>query len=284
MFFISENYNNKKIQLNKIEVTYNVLIPELIKRRDITLGICTDLNSKTPHNCHHNTCKYHSAEYCRKWTAIPKFIEDCSFPSWFKSEFYYDIDPVTRELARIDENILQEAKKEYDRLYSKFNHVEQFQYVFNELRNAIILIVPKEIIKEKDTQFIYRFFEYYTKRHKKYLQDLFGYVILDFPDYANDPTVIFQIDEIIEYFKLLKAETPFVLVFINDLSCILPIFIKYEIRFEGTKYFLKFDIESQKSFFISEVKELTTFLSQAKIKDDGIVNSYIHKLENSFAL
>lgn len=65
------------------DIIYSTYLLDVIKRKDIAYSLCTDLNMLLDHNCHHISCRYHSTNICRRWTAIPKDFSTCGFPKWF---------------------------------------------------------------------------------------------------------------------------------------------------------------------------------------------------------
>ncbi|RQV98082.1 DUF1817 domain-containing protein [bacterium] len=276
----SEDYIDATVELKGNKFQYIKIIPEFQKRKVVTQTIIPDLPLVTPHLCHHTGCQYYKTNYCQRWPAIPRYYEDCQFPSWFQTEFLQKIDPTTSALTRITKEEFEASNKEYARLEKKQEEFKKFKHAYDQDKGILILEIQKDVVQNNDVDFIDEFVKFCHKQYRIELQDLFGSIILNFSEYTDDKREVFEIPDIQSFFLLLHAKYPYYLIFIKKPSYILPIYIENKITHTNKGYRIEFNREKLAQFVRELLYDVTVYLNQLDRYKEEVIISLMKRIQS----
>jgi hypothetical protein len=66
------------------ELSWEQFLFELMRIKAFVFASATPFFDALPHNCPHQSCRFHDLGMCRAWNHIPGRPEDCSFPPWLR--------------------------------------------------------------------------------------------------------------------------------------------------------------------------------------------------------
>lgn len=219
-----------EIEIDETMVSYSYIIKEQMNMQDVTVNLFFNVHKETPHHCDHKDCPYYSMLLCSKWNSIPKRFENCRFPAWFAIHYHYKLSPVENLLLRVTDSEKDKFKENYLQLKKEFGR-DKFSYLYKD--NVATLQVPKSIIDDMDLTFILEFIE--KESSGKSLVDFLSFLIIEFPDYEDDPRQVFEIPDIRSYFTKVSDNFPAIFYFLNfsteykQSSYILPFLVDYEL-------------------------------------------------------
>jgi hypothetical protein len=262
--FIPPDYNEVEFIYHDRQIAYKDYLPEIFKKKEIVTSIFTNHNSFSPHNCHHLLCPYYDTQLCRRWNAIPRKPENCAFPLWFAKEFFYEIDLGRKSFQRIGREKIEQYKAAYDQLLTTTRRKIAIQYM-QKKDNSFVLMVPRIVIEGGRVSYFTEFLALAAEDHNLAETDLYNKVNFDFPDYISDDRFLFEIPEIVGWFKALKNSMPHFFLYPNMDSenkqgfILFPMFISYQ----------KYDDENGDSGVEFNPQEMLQFMAEECVVMDA---------------
>lgn len=270
---VGKDFQNIKVLEDK--VNFDLYLKEVIKMISITLSLTSDFQSDLPHNCHHVDCSYYELNNCRKWNSIPNKYQDCRFPFWFGWYFNYRIDIPSKKYIRLNKSEVARVSKEY---FEKMNMPQNYDYLFYE-GEYVFTINRQHILEDSSGNRFKKFLKFLCEKEEKEMQFFFQKIMFDFYSFDGDKREIFEIPEIIKWFKKIKKVTPDLFLYLNfdresdaRKSLFLPIFIKYTKEIIGENYQIRLDPQNLTVFVKQEFLLLLKISEEKKYNLDKVLS------------
>jgi hypothetical protein len=254
---------------------------ELAKSLDIVQVLILKNFSLIPHNCRLTNCKYHSTFLCRRWFSTPRKIEDCPFPEYLTLNFYKQLNFENMSLTHVSQNQEDIYKIKFVDKSVNYETKNRVNYYFIE--NYIILEVPEKNINKLDTNYFIDFLASLREKENLLPIDLENKIFIQFRGYDQDPREIYEIPEVVLWFKQLRKKLPYLFYYLNidviienkilylQPTIIIPVFVGYTVEDKG----VSINLDDFRQVFIQEsVTALINFCESFDLDVEKIVSRY----------
>jgi len=263
------------------KMPYPFYIRELMKLKEVTQAIFTNVQEHIPHHCHHTSCDYYPIGLCRNWTSIPTDHNHCGFPAWFAYVFKRSINLTDLSYDKISVVDSEAAWEEYRQ---KSFRRRNFNYVTSP--GGFTLSIGKGDFEHEEKKHMLRDFINYLKEEKMLSgADLAGTITLDFYGFDNDPRPLFQIPQVKKWMVDTLKNVPELLCYINFCGAsfqsfiLVPAFVKHEIiSTDRTNYVVKFDPEDHMNFLLEQMKIFKAFIAQNPGVEESLLIANFKKI------
>ena len=261
-------------------IDYPYYIKELLKVKEITQGLLTDIQSIVPGNCHHEDCAYHPLGLCKKYNSIPEHYKDCGFPNLFTVIFHRKINIEERTLDKIS---IHDVDINWDIYIQRSHKSRRFNYV--EHNNNYVLTIGNEDFTQREKQNMFKdFIDYLITNKNETKAKLCSRITLDFYGFDDDPRKVNDIPDIKEWMQKTMNQVPEFLVYIDfssdvdHLEMILPALIKHQYKMDEKKIsWYLFDHDEKLKFLQNQIFVFAKFYSENPQTDPKLLFSTITK-------